>query len=98
LPENTPNHKISNIKSPDTISGAEMFKPTKSYEEIAASIDTMPDDSVMPAPVFDILNNTSAEHRRVSPPPLRKIMIGSRRYGYRVGDWRKLIRGEAAAS
>jgi hypothetical protein len=70
----------------------------KSIEEIAAEIDTLPDDSVMPAPVYDLLMNTSAEHRRVSPPPLRKIMIGSRRYGYRVGDWRKLIRGELVAS
>jgi hypothetical protein len=73
----------------------------KSCEEIAAQFDSLPDDSVVPATVYDILFHRSRETRRRNPPErqgLRRIQLAANRWGYRVGDLRKLIRGELVAS
>jgi hypothetical protein len=68
----------------------------KSSAELAADFDKLPDDFAVPAEVWDILTNRNRETRRRNPPPLRRIQFSVKRYGYRVGDIRKLIRGELA--
>jgi hypothetical protein len=70
----------------------------RSCEELAKEFDTLSQDQIVPAGVYDVLRNQSRETRRRKPPPLRRIQFSAKLYGYRVGDLRKLIRGELVAS
>jgi hypothetical protein len=64
-------------------------------QKIALQFDAMPDDAVVPSKVAEILsggNLKEQEWRR--NPPIPKRQISQRRVGFRVGDLRKLFRGE----
>ena len=70
-----------------------IVKPT--HLEILKIFDLLPADSIVPDPVGRIVTNFSERSwRRNRPVP--KIMLGERLGGCRVGDLRKVIRGEVA--
>lgn len=63
--------------------------------KVASQFDAMPDDAVVSPKVAEILsggNYKEQEWRR--RPPVPKRQLSRRRVGFRVGDLRKLFRGE----
>jgi hypothetical protein len=60
--------------------------------ELVRNFDALPDDAVVPAKVLEIMINTSQWTLRRNPP-LRRVQISQKRFGYRVGDIRALARG-----
>ena len=68
-----------------------MAKP--SHFEILKHFDELPDDAIVPDPVARLVLNESERSFRRNRP-VRRIAIGDRRGGARVGDIRALVRGE----
>ncbi len=63
--------------------------------KIASQFDAMPDDAIVPAKVATILLGGSLKAQTLRRnPPIPRRQIGPRRFGFRVGDLRALIRGE----
>jgi hypothetical protein len=55
----------------------------------------MPDDAVLPAKAAAILLGGSLTEQTLRRnPPIPKRQISQRRFGFRAGDLRRLIRGE----
>jgi hypothetical protein len=62
---------------------------------IASQFDTMPDDAIVPAKVAAVLLGGSLTEQTLRrSPPIPKRQISQRRFGFRAGDLRALIRGE----
>jgi hypothetical protein len=68
-----------------------------SHFEIIKQFDQLPDDAIVPDPVARLVLNESERSWRRNRP-VRRIAIGERRGGARVGDIRALVRGEQAAT
>lgn len=69
----------------------------QSILDAASNFDRLPDDGIVSAKVAVVVLGgvlTERTLRRASPIPRRQI--SERRYGFRVGDLRALIRGESA--
>jgi hypothetical protein len=63
--------------------------------KIASQFDAMPDDAIVPAKVATVLLGGSLTEQTLRRnPPIPKRQISERRFGFRAGDLRKLIRGE----
>jgi hypothetical protein len=61
----------------------------------ASQFDQLPDDAIVTtATAALILGGTLTEQTLRRNPPITRRQISRRRYGFRVGDLRKLIRGE----
>ncbi len=61
----------------------------------ASQFDKLPDDAIVTAKTaVVILGGTLSEQTLRRSPPIKRRQISQRRYGFRVGDLRKLIRGE----
>ena len=63
------------------------------------NFDTLPDDSIVSRRVAALLLGASG--RTLQPdrnPPIPLIRLSARRVGFRVGDIRKLVRGDMAAA
>jgi hypothetical protein len=65
--------------------------------QLVENFDALPDDQLVPSKVAQILLNISEWTLRRKPLPLRRIQLSQQKFGYRVGDIRKMIRGEEAA-
>jgi hypothetical protein len=61
--------------------------------ELVRHFDALPDDALVPTKVLEIMINTSEWTLRRNPP-LRRVQISQKRFGYRVGDIRALARGQ----
>jgi hypothetical protein len=61
--------------------------------EIVKRVDDLPDDMIVPLSVAAILLGTSTRSMRRSSA-VRKIQIGPRTVGHRLGDIRAVVRGE----
>jgi hypothetical protein len=59
------------------------------------SFDSLPDDALLPPKPAALLLGISMRTLRRTPP-VRKVAVTAQRFGYRVGDIRKLVRGELA--
>jgi hypothetical protein len=63
----------------------------------ASQFDQLPDDAIVTAKTAAvILGGTLTEQTLRRNPPIKRPQVSQRRYGFRVGDLRKLIRGEIA--
>jgi hypothetical protein len=63
----------------------------------ASQIDKLPDDAIVTtATAALILGGTLTEQTLRRNPPIKRRQVSQRRYGFRVGDLRALIRGEIA--
>jgi hypothetical protein len=63
----------------------------------ASQFDQLPDDAIVTtATAAVILGGTLTEQTLRRNPPIKRRQVSQRRYGFRVGDLRKLIRGEIA--
>jgi hypothetical protein len=71
-----------------------VVKPLSALE-LVKNFDALPNDAVVSAKVTEILLNTS-KWTLWRNPPLRRIQLSQKRFGYRVGDIRALVRGELA--
>jgi hypothetical protein len=61
----------------------------------ASQFDQLPDDAIVTAKTaVVILGGTLTEQTLRRNPPITRRQVSQRRYGFRVGDLRKLIRGE----
>lgn len=61
----------------------------------ASQFDQLPDDAIVTAKTaVVILGGTLTEQTLRRNPPIKRRQVSQRRYGFRVGDLRKLIRGE----
>jgi hypothetical protein len=65
----------------------------------ASQFDQLPDDAIVTtATAAIILGGTLTEQTLRRNPPIARRQVSQRRYGFRAGDIRKLIRGEIAAA
>jgi hypothetical protein len=64
--------------------------------EILERFDALPDDAVMPSKATAAILGTSERTVRYHPQ-LKRVAVSTGRYGQRVGDIRKILRGEAVA-
>jgi hypothetical protein len=63
--------------------------------QLASQFDALPDDAVVTAKVAAvILGGSLTEQTLRRSPPIPRRQISQRRFGFRAGDLRKLIRGE----
>jgi hypothetical protein len=63
--------------------------------KLASQFDDLPDDAIVTAKTaVVILGGTLTEQTLRRNPPITRRQVSQRRYGFRVGDLRKLIRGE----
>lgn len=63
--------------------------------KLASQFDDLPDDAIVTtATAAVILGGTLTEQTLRRNPPITRRRVSQRRYGFRVGDLRKLIRGE----
>jgi hypothetical protein len=61
--------------------------------ELVENFDKLPDDMLVgPTVASTVLANIAEQHLR-RDPPIPKVKISDRRWGFRVGDLRELIRG-----
>jgi hypothetical protein len=64
--------------------------------DLLQAFERLPDDSIalpkMTAAVLDVSERTLRRS-----PPIPRVQITSQRFGYRVGNIRKLVRGELVA-
>jgi len=61
----------------------------------ASQFDQLPDDAIVTAKTAEIiLGGTLTEQTLRRSPPIPRRQISQRRYGFRVGDLRALIRGK----
>jgi hypothetical protein len=65
--------------------------------QIVKNFDNLPDDAVVPLAVIAAMGGPSERSLRRSAP-VRKVQLSERYSGLRVGDWRKLVRGEKPAA
>lgn len=69
--------------------------PNAAARKAASQFDDLPDDAlVTTATAAVILGGTLTEQTLRRAPPIKRRQVSQRRYGFRVGDLRKLIRGE----
>lgn len=61
--------------------------------EILERFDALPDDAALPTRVTAIILGTCERTVR-DHPQLKRVTVSRGRYGQRVGDVRKLLRGE----
>jgi hypothetical protein len=66
--------------------------------ELIANFDSLPDDALVPPKVADMMLGISEWTRRRNPVLLPRVPISPHRYRHRVGDIRKLVRGEKPAA
>jgi hypothetical protein len=64
--------------------------------EILERFDALPDDAALPTKATAAILGTSERTVRYHPQ-LTRVVVSRGRYGQRVGDVRKLLRGEAGA-
>jgi hypothetical protein len=65
--------------------------------KIASQFDAMPDDAVVsPKVAAVLLGGALTEQTLWRSPPIPKRQVSQRRFGFRAGDLRALIRGELA--
>ncbi|HEY1982973.1 MAG TPA: hypothetical protein VGH13_23075 [Xanthobacteraceae bacterium] len=63
--------------------------------KIVSQFDQMPEDAILPAKAAAILLGGSLTEQTLRRnPPITKRQISQRRFGFRVGDLRTLIRGK----
>lgn len=63
--------------------------------KLASQFDHLPDDAIVTAKTaVVILGGALTEQTLRRNPPIKRRQVSQRRYGFRVGDLRKLIRGE----
>jgi hypothetical protein len=63
--------------------------------KLASQFDHLPDDAIVTAKTaVVILGGALTEQTLRRNPPITRRQVSQRRYGFRVGDLRKLIRGE----
>jgi hypothetical protein len=63
--------------------------------KLASQFDHLPDDAIVTAKTAAvILGGSLTEQTLRRNPPIARRQVSQRRYGFRVGDLRKLIRGE----
>lgn len=63
--------------------------------KLASQFDALPDDAIVTtATAAIILGGTLTEQTLRRNPPITRRQVSQRRYGFRVGDLRALIRGE----
>jgi hypothetical protein len=70
--------------------------------EQVQNFDALPADAIVPVRVSRLVRNVSEwTDRRLeqagSPLVPKRVLIGERRFGHRVGDIRAIVRGEVAA-
>jgi hypothetical protein len=64
--------------------------------ETVAHFDKMPDDGILSADATELLLGGAVTRRQLRrDPPIPRRQLTRRRFGFRVGDIRKLIRGES---
>jgi hypothetical protein len=61
----------------------------------ASQFDQLPDDAIVTTKTAHIiLGGTLTEQTLRRNPPIKRRQVSQRRYGFRVGDLRALIRGD----
>jgi hypothetical protein len=64
--------------------------------EAVSNFDRLPDDGIVSAKVAKmLLGDVLTERALRRNPPIPRRQISQRRFGFRVGDIRALVRGEA---
>jgi hypothetical protein len=73
--------------------GAKMTR--EALFDTVAHFDKLPDDGILCAEATELLLGGTVTKRQLRrDPPIPRRQLSKRRYGFRVGDIRKLIRGE----
>jgi hypothetical protein len=63
--------------------------------DAASNFDRLPEDAIVDTKTaLIILGGTQCEYTLRTKPPITRRQISQRRFGFRVGDLRALIRGE----
>jgi hypothetical protein len=63
--------------------------------KLASQFDALPDDAIVTTKTAAvILGGALTEQTLRRNPPIKRRQVSLRRYGFRVGDLRALIRGE----
>jgi hypothetical protein len=63
--------------------------------DAASNFDRLPEDAIVDTKTaLVILGGTQSEYTLRCNPPITRRKISQRRYGFRVGDLRALIRGD----
>jgi hypothetical protein len=67
--------------------------------DIVSNFDRLPDDGIVSPKVAEILFGDVLTPRALRRnPPIPRRQLSQRRYGFRVGDIRALVRGESSAA
>jgi hypothetical protein len=67
--------------------------------QTVSNFDRMPDDSIVSLKVAEVLLGGILTQRTLRrEPPIPRRQISERRFGFRVGDLRSLIRSEKSAA
>jgi hypothetical protein len=74
-----------------------MFNPTAF--QLVKNFDDLPDSALLPTKAAALILGVSERtvRREVLTPKLTRVQISAGRYGFRVGDIRALISGQATA-
>lgn len=63
--------------------------------EFVSNFDKMPDDGILSAEATELLLGGTVTRRQLRrEPPIPRRQLSKRRFGFRAGDIRALIRGE----
>lgn len=63
--------------------------------DAVSNFDKLPDDGILSADTTELLLGGTITKRKLRrDPPIPRRQISARRFGFRVGDVRALIRGE----
>jgi hypothetical protein len=77
------------------LSSSDSRRLTNRARETLRDFDALPNSAVVSAPVVAALTGLCEKSIR-HHPKLKRIYVSRDRYGYRVGELRALLRGEAA--
>jgi hypothetical protein len=67
--------------------------------KVASQFDQLPDDAIVTTKIAAvILGGALTEQTLRRNPPIKRRQISQRRFGFRAGDLRKLVRGEIQPS